>query len=801
MRDGDCSIGEVAVQQKNLVCLRSYSRAFAYIALVSVATASALFSVPSYGSEGNDWVLVLNLDRQSSNHGWQVQVQIDQSQKLIPVDWAKAEFCVAHTQGYPLTPQFTKNNPIDEAFARILSDYIEKTTGRALTAYRRGDCPYASAPFQFYPIAEWNKPNTQIQQNRLLLGSLAEKDLEERILQVNSDFDKEAQSHEKLFSDLEQLAISDSKDKIYSFTLVTISQQTGKVRVPERGDRGYKTLCTLRETFQNNSADANTVKAWIKQNDGSSPDSEVVQISSMNDLFLSYDSGIFKFETGLKRFVCEKFVGFAKNTLLIKTAFEKSHPTQAFTVTSHDSNSILAAGAGFKSIEQYDLATQMGVDKYAFEKLANLGISDFALFEASINEMNEIKYSSKTSAEDLITFLEDKAAGEKSNITAVAIRNNRVKLAQETIAAEKEKLAQAALAADQETQAKASGELAGASDNSLENNTISNAISEIPKPIILGIASLVFAAVCFLIFKLVQKIVGAIRRAKSRAKITKAYENITEIGNHAEKVKHIEAAAQKNSRSSITGFDAENIFIEISEPSCEAEGSWSAHVGVLNYDAYQAAMQQYRIAHGQWESAKAQFEAQERNTYEASKVYKNGSHEYTYSKKYFEVSSPSRPSELSYVDWYSRTGDCSAQVNFKTMISNSNFTIPSVSHGDVLINVEKLELGVNYTYEKLIRRIFEGSVKVMANLKALVIEPLSEEALLERLTPKVRQSLLENAVGSMGEYHKNESITGQTIAVKRNSHKFPISVVVSKKGNMEVTYTIHDHLFPDIVIH
>jgi hypothetical protein len=135
------------------------------------------------------------------------------------------------------------------------------------------------------------------------------------------------------------------------------------------------------------------------------------------------------------------------------------------------------------------------------------------------------------------------------------------------------------------------------------------------------------------------------------------------------------------------------------------------------------------------------------------------------------------------------------------MITNSNFLVSSTKHSNVSINVEKLEAELLSIYKRLLPKIFSGDVKVKENANASVIEPFSENDLLNSLLPGIRKTLLKNAVAEMGEYHREETITHVDANVKRNSFKFPISIVVTQKGDKEPDYTVHDHLFPEIVIH
>ena len=239
-------------------------------------------------------------------------------------------------------------------------------------------------------------------------------------------------------SEINALAAADSREKVGSLTLSALrlsSQAAGAAAggrpVQGQGVRmcaleytgadrhavlgyGYREWAGLSPTFR---ANAEALKWTI------SPDRPFTRFfSSLENLYVAYQQD---------PEVCHVFVDFPRNLRQLMTAIERDSRQAAFQVNQVVARDELREGwarkNGFANLAASDLASQLGIDAAMVRRLIAAGVGDKQAFDATVQEMREIRYSNKSTVPEVLTYLADKATAEKTpGASALSVLNERL---------------------------------------------------------------------------------------------------------------------------------------------------------------------------------------------------------------------------------------------------------------------------------------------------------------------------------------------------------------------------------------
>ncbi|WP_445780419.1 hypothetical protein [Shewanella sp.] len=147
--------------------------------------------------------------------------------------------------------------------------------------------------------------------------------------------------------------------------------------------------------------------------------------------------------------VCEVYVDYPENLKILADALkEKPYELNTLVPVTELKND-WAVGQGYPDFEMYELTKSIGGDARLAEQLVSFNVTDTQSFNDAVNRMINEGYSQEQSGRTVISFLSDEKTGTETKKSAVAVRDERVRLAEieEKKRAEKAKAAAAARAA------------------------------------------------------------------------------------------------------------------------------------------------------------------------------------------------------------------------------------------------------------------------------------------------------------------------------------------------------------------
>lgn len=239
-------------------------------------------------------------------------------------------------------------------------------------------------------------------------------------------------------SEISALAAVDSKDRVGSLTLsaLRLPAQSAASAATSRAatgqgvrmcaldyagsDRqallgyGYREWAGLSPTFR---ANAEALKWTIN------PDRPFTRFfPSLENLYVAYQQD---------PEVCHVFVDFPKNLRQLMTAIERDSRQAAFQVNQVVPTDELREGwarkNGFPSLAASELASQLGIDAATVRRLIAAGVGDKQAFDATVQEMREIRYSNKSTVAEVLTYLADKATAERTpGASALSVLSERL---------------------------------------------------------------------------------------------------------------------------------------------------------------------------------------------------------------------------------------------------------------------------------------------------------------------------------------------------------------------------------------
>lgn len=127
---------------------------------------------------------------------------------------------------------------------------------------------------------------------------------------------------------------------------------------------------------------------------------------------------------------CNIFVDFPKNLKTLISAMERDRKGVPFDINNLVSTMELreawAKKQGYENLAASEFASQIRGNAESLKNLAEKGIRDKPEFDRNVLEMRTAKYSDNSTVEDVLTYLNDKAAAaQKRGATALSIRDER----------------------------------------------------------------------------------------------------------------------------------------------------------------------------------------------------------------------------------------------------------------------------------------------------------------------------------------------------------------------------------------
>lgn len=311
------------------------------------------------------------------------------------------------------------------------------------------------------------------------------------------------------------------------------------------------------------------------------------------------------------------------------------------------------------------------------------------------------------------------------------------------------------------------------------------------------IGLLVWVALLAGIAWVVAKIVRFYKNMKFRSMVNKNYEPVNQIGSFVDSSKFVTAhgasVGKKSSRAEVIEFIPARL--HISKPSTSNTGTWTAQIGYFDAGSYNNAMMHYQTAYQQWKIGKAQFDQQETQARRRAEQMKQ-----THISSYYNVSSPSKPSKNDFITYTPQSGSCAANLQHGYIVTSGNTEFPSEKCGSFVIDVNKIQNNITSIYKALLDRIYSGQVSINIDANAIGFYNLDEQATYDKLSKEIGNALVADAKRYMGEYYKDLSVPSFNGHTERNEIEFPVAIVVAKMPDGKINYTIHDHLFPEIVL-
>lgn len=296
---------------------------------------------------------------------------------------------------------------------------------------------------------------------------------------------------------------------------------------------------------------------------------------------------------------------------------------------------------------------------------------------------------------------------------------------------------------------------------------------------------------------IILKIIRFYKNMKFRSLVKKNYESVTQIGSFADASKFITAhgasVGKKSSRAEVIEYIPAKI--HISKPSTSNSGTWNAQIGHFDSAAFSNAMMHYQTAEQQWKIGKAQFEQQEALARKQAERLKQ-----TYFSNSYNVSSPSKPSKSNYITYTTQSGTCSANLQHGYIITSGNTEFPSEKCGSFVVDIDKIQNNITSIYKGLLDKIYAGHTAISIDDVSLGFFNIDSQSTYNKLSKEIGNALLADAKRYMGEYYKNLSVPSFNGDTERNEVEFPIGIVVARMPDGKTNYTIHDHLFPEIVL-
>ena len=127
--------------------------------------------------------------------------------------------------------------------------------------------------------------------------------------------------------------------------------------------------------------------------------------------------------------VCEVYVDYPENLKILADALKDKRYELNPLVPVTELKGDWARGQGYAEFAAYEFAKYVGGDARLVERLATYNVTDTQSFNDAVNRMNTQKYSKERDGRAVLAFLSDEKAGAEANKSAVAVRDERNRVA------------------------------------------------------------------------------------------------------------------------------------------------------------------------------------------------------------------------------------------------------------------------------------------------------------------------------------------------------------------------------------
>ena len=127
--------------------------------------------------------------------------------------------------------------------------------------------------------------------------------------------------------------------------------------------------------------------------------------------------------------VCEVYVDYPENLKILADALKDKRYELNPLVPVTELKGDWARGQGYAEFAAYEFAKSVGGDARLVERLAAYNVTDTQSFNEAVNRMNTQKYSNERDGPAVLAFLSDEKAGAEANKSAVAVRDERNRVA------------------------------------------------------------------------------------------------------------------------------------------------------------------------------------------------------------------------------------------------------------------------------------------------------------------------------------------------------------------------------------
>jgi hypothetical protein len=127
--------------------------------------------------------------------------------------------------------------------------------------------------------------------------------------------------------------------------------------------------------------------------------------------------------------VCEVYVDYPENLKILADALKDKRYELNPLVPVTELKGDWARGQGYAEFAAYEFAKSVGGDARLVERLAAYNVTDTQSFNDAVNRMNTQKYSKERDGRAVLAFLSDEKAGAEANKSAVAVRDERNRVA------------------------------------------------------------------------------------------------------------------------------------------------------------------------------------------------------------------------------------------------------------------------------------------------------------------------------------------------------------------------------------
>ena len=127
--------------------------------------------------------------------------------------------------------------------------------------------------------------------------------------------------------------------------------------------------------------------------------------------------------------VCEVYVDYPENLKVLADALKDKRYELNPLVPVTELKGDWARGQGYAEFAAYEFAKSVGGDARLVERLAAYNVTDTQSFNEAVNRMNTQKYSNERDGPAVLAFLSDEKAGAEANKSAVAVRDERNRVA------------------------------------------------------------------------------------------------------------------------------------------------------------------------------------------------------------------------------------------------------------------------------------------------------------------------------------------------------------------------------------